>query len=421
MSEPTIPTPAAAARPAALQPPAPSPLTLTAPEAPPAVALTQAPEMAPAVDPAALPGLDSKVDDYVNSLLAADPKSPEFAAKSNDVRTMGDSDIREAADTSNRLLQVPVKALNEGGLAQGSKVGATLLELRRTVEDLDPKGATGSRKLLGMIPFGNKLRDYFDRYQSAQAQLNAIIQALYNGQDELRRDNASLNQEKQHLWSTMARLNQYIYVAEHLDTRLSATIAELDASDPNRAKALREDVLFYVRQKHQDLLTQLAVSIQGYLAMDIVIKNNLELIKGVDRATTTTVSALRTAVIVAQALANQQLVLDQITALNSTTSKMIESTSEMLKENSTRIQAGAAASAVGLPELQRAFANIYATMDAIDTYKVAALDTMAATIGTLETETTKARSYLDRVHANDLRDSGTGKGGAGSLDLGNGR
>jgi len=396
-----------------------SPLTLTAPEPPQPVADTQAPALAPAVDPAALPGLDSKVDDYISSLMAADTKSPEFAAKSDDVRTMGDADIRRAADTSNRLLQVPVKALQEGGLSQGSKVGATLLELRRTVEDLDPKGATGSRKLLGMIPFGNKLRDYFDRYQSAQSQLNAIIQALYNGQDELRRDNASLNQEKQHLWATMAQLNQYIYVAERLDSRLSATIAELDVSDPARAKALREDVLFYVRQKHQDLLTQLAVSIQGYLAMDIVIKNNLELIKGVDRATTTTVSALRTAVIVAQALANQQLVLDQITALNTTTSRMIESTSEMLKENSIRIQSGAASAAVGLPELQRAFANIYATMDAIDTYKVAALDSMAATIGTLETETVKARQYLDRVHDNDARTSSTA--GSGSLDLGLGR
>jgi uncharacterized protein YaaN involved in tellurite resistance len=310
-----------------------------------------------------------------------------------------------------------VKALNEGGLAQGSKVGVTLIELRRTVEDLDPKGASGAKRLLGVIPFGNKLRDYFQRYQSAQAHLNAIIQALYDGQDELRRDNASLNQEKQNLWNAMARLNQYIYVAEKLDARLSTTIAELETSDPTRAKALREDVLFYVRQKHQDLLTQLAVSIQGYLAMDIVIKNNLELIKGVDRATTTTVSALRTAVIVAQALANQQLVLDQITALNATTSRMIESTSEMLKENSTRIQAGAAAAAVGLPELQKAFANIYATMDAIDTYKVAALDSMAATIGTLETETTKARAYLERVNQNDTREVS----GGGSLDLGIGR
>jgi len=421
MSDPTsAASPAAAARPAALQPPSSSPLTLTAPEAPPAVVQTQAPELAPAVDVAALPGLDAKVEDYVSSLLAADPKSPEFANKSNDVRTMGDADIREAASTSNRLLQVPVRALNEGGLSQGSKVGTTLVELRRTVEDLDPKGATGAKKILGMIPFGNKLRDYFQRYQSAQSHLNAIIQALYDGQDELRRDNASLNQEKQHLWTTMARLNQYIYVAERLDSRLSATIAELDTSDPARAKALREDVLFYIRQKHQDLLTQLAVSIQGYLAMDIVIKNNLELIKGVDRATTTTVSALRTAVIVAQALANQQLVLDQITALNQTTSKMIESTSEMLRENSTRIQAGAAASAVGLPELQKAFANIYATMDAIDTYKVAALDSMAATIGTLETETTKARTYLERVHANDSHDP-SAIASAGSLDLGIGR
>ena len=214
----------------------------------------------------------------------------------------------------------------------------------------------------------------------------------------------------------MAQLNQYIYVAERLDSRLSATIAQIESSDPDRAKALREDVLFYVRQKHQDLLTQLAVSIQGYLAMDIVIKNNLELIKGVDRATTTTVSALRTAVIVAQALANQKLVLDQITALNTTTSRMIESTSEMLKDNSIAIQQGAANATVGLPELQKAFANIYATMDAIDNYKVAALDTMAATIGTLQVETQKAQSYLDRANAKGTQDIG-----AGALDLGTSR
>jgi uncharacterized protein YaaN involved in tellurite resistance len=403
---------AAAAQPAPLAPPA-AALTLTPPAPAPPVAATQAPAMAPAVDAAALPGLDAKVDDYINSLLASDARSPEFAAKSNDVRTMGDKEIREAADTSNRLLTVPVRALNEGGLSQGSTVGTTLVELRRTVEDLDPKGATGTKKLLGMIPFGNKVRDYFDKYQSAQSHLNAIIQALYDGQDELRRDNAALNQEKTSLWATMGQLNQYIYVAERLDARLSATIAELEATDPDRVKALREDVLFYVRQKHQDLLTQLAVSIQGYLAMDIVIKNNLELIKGVDRATTTTVSALRTAVIVAQALANQKLVLDQITALNSTTSRMIESTSEMLKENSISIQSGAAAATVGLPELQAAFANIYATMDAIDTYKVAALDSMAATIGTLQVETSKAQSYLERANAKGSQDLV-----ASELDLG---
>ena len=123
-------------------------------------------------------------------------------------------------------------------------------------------------------------------------------------------------------------------------------------------------MLFYVRQKHQDLLTQLAVSIQGYLAIDLVRKNNLELIKGVDRATTTTIAALRTAVIVAQALANQKLVLDQITALNTTTSNLIESTSELLATQSVDINKQAASATVGIESLQAAFANIYQSMDA---------------------------------------------------------
>jgi uncharacterized protein YaaN involved in tellurite resistance len=385
-----------------LQPPAAeNALALAAPEPVAAVAATQAPAMAPKVDQAALPGLDAKVDGYLETLMTTDTRSPAFAAKANDVRTMGDADIRAAADSSNRLLQTPVKALQEGGLSEGSKIGSTLVELRRTVEDLDPSEASVGRKFLGFIPFGRKISDYFRRYESAQTHLNAIIKALYDGQDELRRDNAALNLEKQQLWETMGRLNEYIYVAERLDAKLSAKIAELDATDPERAKALREDVLFYARQKHQDLLTQLAVSIQGYLAIDVIIKNNLELIKGVDRASTTTISALRTAVIVAQALANQKLVLDQITALNTTTSNMIESTSKMLADQSATIQSQAASATVGLPQLQAAFSNIYATMDSIAAFKVQALDSMAQTIGVLETETAKAKPYLERARRGD--------------------
>src|ERR1700694_4902662 len=144
-------------------------------------------------------------------------------------------------------------------------------------------------------------------------------------------------------------------------------VGGIQASDPDRAKVLQEDVLFNVRQKDQDILTQLAVSVQGYLALDVIRRNNVELIKGVDRATTTTVSALRTAVIVAQALANQKLVLDQITALNKTTGNLIESTSEMLRTQSAQIGEQAASSTINLQQLQKAFDNIYATIDQIDT------------------------------------------------------
>ena len=386
-----------------LQPP--TTLTLPAPEAPAAVVATQAPAMAPQVEAAQVPVLDAKVDEFLNALGTAEENSPTFSAQADAVRSMGDADIRKAAETSNRLLNTPVRALKEGGLSEGSKVGQTLVQLRRTVEDLDPGKARGSKKFLGMIPFGDQVTDYFRRYQSSQQQLNGILHALRSGQDELTKDNVALNMEKQNLWTVMGRLNQYVYIAERLDARLSASIAELQLSDPTKAKSLSQDVLFYVRQKHQDLLTQLAVSIQSYLAIDIIIKNNIELIKGVDRASTTTISALRTAVIVAQALGNQKLVLDQITALNTTTSHMIQRTSEMLKDNSARIQEQAASSTIGLEQLQAAFANIYATMDSIDEFKARALDTMSQTIGVLEGEVVKSKQYLDRVSQQDARTS----------------
>jgi uncharacterized protein YaaN involved in tellurite resistance len=407
MTDATPLTPPAAQSAFALEPPAPAQR----------VAATQAPAMAPRIDEAALPGLDAKVSAYVDGLLAVEPGSPELAAKADDVRLMGEADIRTAADSSNRLLQVPVRELREGGVSGTSQVSRSLLDLRRTVEDLDPSESGVGRKLLGIIPFGSQLTDYFRRYESAQKQLDAIVKALYDGQDELRKDNAALNLEKQRLWETMGRLNQYVYVAERLDTQLSAKIAEIEVADPARADSLRKDVLFYVRQKHQDLLTQLVVSIQGYLAVDIILKNNIELIKGVDRATTTTVSALRTAVLVAQALNNQKLVLDQITALNTTTSGMIASTSKMLKDQSVSIQQQAASSTLGLPQLQQAFADIYATMESIDEFKVKALDSMAQTVGVLQAETTKAQAYLDRVSREDtpLRE---GLPSSSTLDLG---
>ena len=381
---------------AALTPP--SELTLQAPEPVKQVEPAKAGGMVP-IPAAALPALDAKVADYVDSVVTLDVHSPAFTAKADDVRTMGNDEIRASAETSNKLLASPVRAMQKND--DTGKVATTLVDLRRTVEDLDPKQATGVKKLLGMIPFGDKLRDYFHKYESAQSHIDAILKALLDGQDELRKDNAALDQEKVHLWETMQRLAQYSYVAEHLDKALEAKIAEVEATDADKAKVLRDDVLYAVRQKHQDLLTQLAVSIQGYLAIDLVRKNNLELIKGVDRATTTTVSALRTAVIVAQALANQKLVLDQISALNATTANLIESTSQLLATQGVAIQKQSAEATIGIQSLQRSFDNVYQAMDSIDTFKVAALDSMKQTIGTLQGEIDKSQSYLSRVRQSD--------------------
>lgn len=339
--------------------------------------------------------LEVKVDAFVDELVSVDANSPDFGKKVDQLTNMGRREIAEAAGASNRFLDRPVKAIDSD-----SGIGNDLTELRRTVEELDPgrQGKlSGPRKILGIIPFGSKLRNYFDGYKSAQGHISAILARLASGKDELLKDNAAIDVERANLWKTMGRLEQMIHISKTLDARLEEKAAELDATDPAKAKAIRETALFYTRQRSTDLLTQMAVTVQGYLALDLVKKNNVELVKGVDRASTTTVSALRTAVTVAQALTNQKLVLDQITALNTTTANVIDSTGAMLKNQTGEIHKQAASATIPLETLQRAFQNIYDTMDSIDQFKIEALSNMKTTVTTLSNEVEKSRGYIARA------------------------
>jgi uncharacterized protein YaaN involved in tellurite resistance len=351
-----------------------TPIELTPPAAVAAIAPSQAAGLVP-LDATQKTKLDEKVEGFIAVLVATDANSPEFGRQVDQIANMGRREIAEAAGHSNRFLDRPTKAMDKD-----STVGTNLAELRRTIEDLDP-GARGSllapKKLCGNI--------------------SSILQHLASGKDDLLKDNAAIDVERQALWAAMGRLEQMIHVAKTLDTRLEEKAADLDIGDPAKAKAIRETALFYVRQRVQDLLTQMAVTVQGYLALDLVKKNNVELVKGVDRASTTTVAALRTAVTVAQALTGQKMVLQQITALNSTTANIIDSTGELLRTQTAQIHQQAAASTIPIDTLKRAFQNIYTTMDAIDTFKLQALDNMKSTVNLLTDEVEKSRGYIARA------------------------
>lgn len=383
-----------------LTPPETSPvITLEAPQ-PVAVVPQDEADQLVKLDLTKVPELDAKVHDFVMHVLQTPVNTAVFDEKVNAIHQLGSAEIRASAQIANRMLDRPAKSMDKA-LFDNSPIAKSLTELRSVVEELDPtrQGSLSSpRKFLGIIPMGKSVQDYFRKYQSSQTHINAIIESLYHGKDELMKDNASIEQEKVNMWALMQSLRQYIYVGQKIDERLEQKIGELEATDPEKARVVKEELLFYVRQKNMDFLTQLAVNIQGYLALDMIRKNNLELIKGVDRATTTTIAALRTAVMVSQALSSQKLVLDQINALNSTTSSLIESTSVMLKRQTAQVHEQASGSSVDLEKLQKSFNHIYETMQAIDAFKVKALGNMQQTLHVLTQEVDRAQTYLDRTN-----------------------
>ncbi len=256
------------------------------------------------------------------------------------------------------------------------------------------------KKVLKWLPGGDKIDSYFAKYESAQTQLDAIIKALASGQDELRKDNAAIETEKANMWATMGKLAEYNELAARpgRGRRGEDRRARGGRPAPRTPTPLRADALFPIRQRRQDIMTQMAVSVQGYMALDLVRRNNLELIRGVDRAQTTTIAALRTAVIVSQALSRQKLVLDQITALNTVTSDLIESTSEQLRMQGAQINQQAASATVDVEKLQAAFDNVFATMDALDTFRAPGRATHGAD-GERARGADRARPAVPRAHA----------------------
>ncbi|MFE4170828.1 toxic anion resistance protein [Streptomyces sp. NPDC056909] len=382
-------------------------LILTPPEPVAPVRTEQAAGLVP-IDDSVRTEMTRRATEYVGSLAALDARSPEFTARIGEIANLGAGEIRGAAQQSNRMLDRTIHSLSSGGEDAQSRVSSSLVELRRTVEDLDPRDTPGkgARRFLSKLPGGNKLRDHAAKYASSQGTLNKIVSSLRGGQDELRRDNAALHTERTRLWETMGKLQEYAVLTSALDTAIEERIGSVGLTDPAQADALRADVLFPVRQKHQDLLTQLAVCAQGYLAMDVVRRNNEELIKGVDRAATTTVSALRIAVMLSSALENQRKVTEQVNVLRSTTEDLIRGNAEMLATQSGEIQRIAADPAVGAETLRTAFQQIYRTLDAIDTYKIQATESMASTVESLTAELQSASTYLERTRSASALEGG---------------
>jgi uncharacterized protein YaaN involved in tellurite resistance len=364
--------------------------------------------------------LRAQAEAQVQQLLSIDPTNEDARAAARDaVDSMG-RDLQQRSATRSRMLQAPLKEISHG-TEDGGEVAKSLSDLRIEVEKLDPSGldtdAGWFTRAIGKIPgVGTPLKRYFMRYESSQTQIDAIVNSLEKGRDQLKRDNVTLGEDQKQMRELTHALTDQIALAQELDAVVVDKLAtEITADDPRR-QFVEEDILFALRQRTLDLQQQLAVNQQGVLAIEIIIRNNRELIRGVDRAIDVTISALQVAVTVALALAHQKIVLDKIEAINTTTSAMIAGTAERLKTQGAQIHQQASGTMLDMESLRAAFADIDAALDEISTYRREALPTMATTILELDALTAESEAAIERMEQG--RTASTKVDGSQTIDIG---
>ncbi|MFZ6638840.1 toxic anion resistance protein [Undibacterium sp. TC4M20W] len=379
-------------------------LILTPPEVLTPVAEKKAPDMVP-LKAEVQERIDIQVNAYIDSILKEDVQSSGFQSKLDSAFRLG----REEISNASALMTGRFMDRNFVGI-EDTAAFKSLQDMRVMLDDLNP-GKQGDlltqNKILGIIPFGNKLQAYFRKFQTAGSQLQTLMTQIYAARDDMQRDATEIELVKTKLWEAMQKLKGAIYFAEQLDKHVANHVETIKASDPLRAKALEQEVLFYARQNLQDMQTQMAVNVNGYLSMDLLKKTAREMVNGCNRVATTGMSAMATAQTVARATGNQMQVMEMLTGVSDTIGDLVTETSRQLGRHVEKTGEFAANPLIGIQKIQEMFDNTFKAMDAMDNFRSQAIDSMGKNNTMLKEQIARTEQYMDKTRAEQARSAMT--------------
>jgi uncharacterized protein YaaN involved in tellurite resistance len=374
----------------------------------------QPPEVLAAVPPEAArdavplkPELQNKVDEqvlrFIDALASEDLHSDAFKSRLDSAFALGKEEISHASS----LMQGRFMQRNFVGV-ENSAAYKAIGDIRAQLDELNP-GNDGDllqpRKLLGLIPFGNKLEAYFRKYQSASEQLKTSMGQLYAARDDMQKDVVDIEATRGKLWEAMTQLAAAARFATTLDARLADKVQSLEATDPQRAQALRQEVLFYARQNLLDIQTQQAVCVNGYLALDVLKKTGREMINGCTRVATTGMSALSVAQTVARATGNQIKVMEMLSGVNATIGNLISETGRALNQHVEQTTQFSQNPMLGIEKIQDMFNQTFQAMDAMDTFRAKAIDVMGQNNAMIRDQLARADTHVDRLRQQRAREA----------------
>jgi len=339
--------------------------------------------------------VELQADTFIQGLLAANVHSEDFKKRIDSAFRLGRREIAEATRLNTAFLRQNYRGI------ESSPAYQAMAELREIMDELHP-GRQGSLigplNILGLVPGGSRLKSYFRKFESASRQIDRLVHQLGAAQDDLERDAIAIEDAKAQLWAALQNLKAAAHFAQVLQEKLAAQVDGLKGTDPLRARALEQEALSYAAQNLDGILAQLAVSVNGYLALEPLKKIARELANGVERLKTTGVSALAIAQMVAIATGNQVRIQQAMARTREVVGNLTVRTSTLLGEHA-RTLGKSADPIIEIGKLQAAFDNTFKAMDAMDGYRSAAIQTLAKNGELLRALLEKSKPYLERAAA----------------------
>lgn len=338
--------------------------------------------------------VEAQAEAFVRALLAADVHGEDFKRRMDSAFRLGRKEIAEATRLNSAFTRQSYRGIENSAAYQA------MSELRAIMDQMNPArfgDLFEPTKLLGFLPGGDRLKAYLRKFESASAQIDVLVARLCEAQDELERDAIALEESKKQLWEAMQNLKAAAHFSQVLEKKLKAQIEGLRATDANRARVLEQEALFYAVQNYEGLLTQLAVTVNGYLAMEPLKKTAREMSIGIDRLKTSGMSALAVAQTIAIATGNQMRIQDALQKTREVIGNLVAQSAAQLGQHAQTVGKAAADPTLELAKLQAAFDHTFKALDAMDGFRSAAIAGMARNNEALQALIDKSRPYVERA------------------------
>lgn len=316
--------------------------------------------------------------ELINNLVI---KHKNYETDSSVITSIGKEEIQTLKELSD-ILDNPVSELMSGEETLQNRISESLLEIKTEADKINPNKFNLSPgwfgRFLNALTGSNAINKYATKYSSVKSTIESIIISLDQGIELLKNDNFTFSKDRERFRksadSLMEKIDYLKSVNEELDLRIK------EEQDEDTKKFLSENVSFDLKGHIIDLQTIHSAAQQGLVALDILISNNEELIKNVERTKNITVTVLSIGFTIATGLANQKKVLDTTNAVNETTSKIMLQNSEMLKTQGVEIQKQASSALLNLEDMEKALNNLDNAVSDIDNFKRESLPKMQETI-----------------------------------------
>ena len=299
--------------------------------------------------------------------------------------------------SQSRMTASSLRSLAEEG-AGGKEIASNLSDLAIRMRKLDPSKVDFARK--GLL---SKLHDpverYFEQFKSARTEIETVMVSLKHGRDMLASDNIELERQEVSLLKDSQTLAKELDVANQLEVALNDAIAraEDEGVDPEKVRFVRQEILFPLEQKRQDLQTLLAVNQQGIVAMSVLRENNRALMTNIDRTSQISLRALDTGVMIQRALHDQQAQMEKVKMVGEVTESIIRGNAEALHTQGAEIQRQSSEAMIDPEVIKESFEQVFSALEEGDAYREAAIPRMQATIAELQAITDKGQERLNRL------------------------